>query len=704
METNHQPSWNGDVWINDNWTDEEKAQTLRQLTQSETHHRSTQAETKETEKRQQAMYLFRRNAGTNWNVFYEQNQNKFFKDRHYLHKAFPVEFAWLYPDYESAYDEDDIECSNVADSSAIDYSCTSQQSLEYWSKQDTVHVVEIGCGVGNAILPLLEQHTRITQQNREQGHTNNTELPQLHIHCLDFAPNAIQILKEDERFGAAAVDGRATANVYDLSSMNPSTVLISRSNECSDLTVGRKQTLANSADIAMLLFCLSAIGPHPSLALSRAAQHVIDMLKPGGVLIVRDYGRLDEAQLKLSKGNKELGGNFYQKGDGTGCYYFELDDLKSLFCNDNTIGGCNEKLNLLELDYIQRVYRNRGDGTTRRRVWVQGRFQKPWDRLEKTCIRESALLLQDFFSTSCRRWDDYYKLQSRMQQMTLKEAMLSKHSNNLLQLFPGEFNPWRSLLGSSRIQQKNQAASNSSRSSVTLIDVGCGTGNGTLLNIMAKQQILAELSTDEIEDNMSGSSADCPKLISHFIDFSSEAIQQLRTDPRYKCVASDSGITSTVLDVTTSPSAALETLNSDFVLLLFTLSAMGPYQYQNSHQQLSVLRCALKNVGNMLKRGGLVLFRDFGRFDDDQLQLNSSFGSQICANFYFRDDGTRTAVYFFDLEVVRELFTSAGFEVLQLEYITRPYSKSGKSSRDLSVNGGAVKRTRIWVHGRFRKK
>jgi SAM-dependent methyltransferase len=291
-----------------------------------------------------------------------------------------------------------------------------------------------------------------------------------------------------------------------------------------------------------------------------------------------------------------------------------------------------------------------------------------------------------------------------MQQMTLKEAMLSKHSNNLLQLFPGEFNPWRSLLGSSRIQQKNQAASNSSRSSVTLIDVGCGTGNGTLLNIMAKQQILAELSTDEIEDNMSGSSADCPKLISHFIDFSSEAIQQLRTDPRYKCVASDSGITSTVLDVTTSPSAALETLNSDFVLLLFTLSAMGPYQYQNSHQQLSVLRCALKNVGNMLKRGGLVLFRDFGRFDDDQLQLNSSFGSQICANFYFRDDGTRTAVYFFDLEVVRELFTSAGFEVLQLEYITRPYSKSGKSSRDLSVNGGAVKRTRIWVHGRFRKK
>ena len=62
-----------------------------------------------------------------------------------------------------------------------------------------------------------------------------------------------------------------------------------------------------------------------------------------------------------------------------------------------------------------------------------------------------------------------------------------------------------------------------------------------------------------------------------------------------------------------------------------------------------------------------------------------------------------TAVYFFELEEVRELFASAGFEVLQLEYIHRLFSKSGKNAKNISVNGGAVRRTRVWVHGRFRK-
>ena len=59
-------------------------------------------------------------------------------------------------------------------------------------------------------------------------------------------------------------------------------------------TTIRQEGLANSADVAILLFCLSAIGPHPSPSLSRAAKHAIDMLRPGGTLVIRDYGRLDE--------------------------------------------------------------------------------------------------------------------------------------------------------------------------------------------------------------------------------------------------------------------------------------------------------------------------------------------------------------------------------------------------------------------------
>lgn len=703
--------WNGNIWIHDNWTDEEKAQALNRLSSND----QTTATHEQLEMQQRAFNQFRRNAGTNWNVFYEQNQNKFFKDRHYLHKAFPLEFGWLYPDsdgVENGGGQDDDD-DDATDACGEKNSCTSQQSWQYWSKNEQVHIVEIGCGVGNAILPLLEQHTRLVQQKWDTD-----KMPHLHIHCLDFAPNAIQILKQDERFKAAAGEGRATAHVYDLSAMDPSTIHIND-----------QKSLANSADVAILLFCLSAIGPHPSTALARAARHVMDMLKPGGILIIRDYGRLDEAQLKLAKSNKELGDNFYQKGDGTGVCYFELNDLRELFGNDS-FSDSNDKLDVLELDYIQRVYRNRGDGTTRRRVWVQGRFQKPLSVAgEGSEIIQSTnnnTLMQAFLDSSIQRWDEYYKMQQhRLQPESLSEALASKYPNNLLQIFPNEFEQWRSLLDSSKSSKRKLHSDQSTQSDlpletkpgVTVIDVGCGLGNGTLLNILAKQRVQTEQS--ESEPHICDPSRRYPRLSTHFIDASIEAIEKLSIDVRYKYAESGkdgvslSYITSRVTDITTTnlAEAISKDLGSsgDFALLLFTLSSLGPYQEPKSIQQSSKLVCALNNIKITLKPGGIVLLRDFGRYDDDQIQLNSCYESRICDNFYFRDDATSngeangTAVYFFTLDEIHELFTSAGFEVLQLEYITRPYSKSGKQSKNLSVNGGAVKRTRIWVHGRFRK-
>lgn len=413
--------WKGDIWINDQWTDAEKAQALSRLAASrvtktesctgrlqknclrgndgkaswnsdspEEHCRPSDSPLRpahiqrldHVDKKQQELDQFHRNASTNWNVFYEQNQNKFFKDRHYLHKAFPSEFGWLYSQSEDVHADEENDSSETVGTSietcrhaapcateatVMNNSFKPQQSLKHWKDADVVRIVEIGCGVGNAILPLLEQHSRLKEKFHDSTDTANREgistsatLPQLHIHCLDFAPNAIQILKDDERFQSAASEGRATAHVYDLSSMHPSKISIApNSNKNSYATNSDEettsQTLCNSADIAILLFCLSAIGPHPSPALSRAARHVIDMLKPGGVLVMRDYGRLDEAQLKLGAGNKELGQNFYRKGDGTGCYYFELHDLKELFSNDTCLDGCNDKLNVLELDTSRRI-------------------------------------------------------------------------------------------------------------------------------------------------------------------------------------------------------------------------------------------------------------------------------------------------------------------------------------------------------------
>lgn len=432
--------------------------------------------------------------------------------------------------------------------------------------------------------------------------------------------------------------------------------------------------------------------------------------------------------MKLGRGDKELGGNFYRKGDGTGCYYFELDDLKELFVNNNA-------LEILEIDYIQRVYRNRGDGTTRRRVWVQGRFHKPLplNEVPSELFSPSADKLKQFLDTNVKRWDDHY---SNLSSATPRSTMLP---SNILQIFPDEFQPWQTPKnkGKRQVLPHQSTSPHSQTPEVTIFDIGCGIGNDTLLNLLEKQQMRQE------EKQQRNQQKDCqspqspsespelskpPILNAHFLDASKQALEKLRGDSRYRCaaVASDvltkepkflaATVTSQVYDLTLSTQTGATQLEecADLILLLFTLSAIGPYLPQHLHPNPHYwLVNAVQNCARMLKPGGIVLFRDFGRFDDDQLQLNSIVGARLCDNFYVRvlddhynndgelDPTKETGCYFFEIEEVRELFTNAGLEVLQLEYITRIYKK--KSGKNDTKNGGAVERRRIWLHGRFRK-
>jgi len=230
-------------------------------------------------------------ARKNWDLFYKRNETNFFKDRHWTTREF--------------------------------------QELSGLSSQDKgarKTLLEVGCGVGNFVFPLLEDEVN------------------LFIYCCDFSPRGVNFVKQHPNYDERRV----------------------KAFECDITTDSLFTELSeNSVDLVSLIFVLSAI--HPTKH-SKVFSNLARVLRPGGVLLFRDYALYDMTMIRFAAGSK-ISENLYKRQDGTRTYFFSKNYLADLAEKSN--------FEMRENTVIHRRTVNKKEGVDAARRFVQAKLVKP---------------------------------------------------------------------------------------------------------------------------------------------------------------------------------------------------------------------------------------------------------------------------------------------------------------------------------------
>ncbi|KAJ7345650.1 hypothetical protein JRQ81_001600 [Phrynocephalus forsythii] len=282
-----------------------------------------------------------------WNEFYKTHRNNFFKDRNWLFLEFPEilpEEARVHcMEVDTRIREDNCCCENnpaikmssahnvgsCSDCSAATPPSVKQSGDEFPGSDATYRILEVGCGAGNSVIPILRATCNI---------------PRVFLYCCDFASEAVELVKSHPFFDPS----RCLAFVHDVS------------DDASPYPFPDQ-----SLDIILIIFVLASL--HPD-RIQGTVNRLARLLKPGGMILFRDYGRYDLSQLRFKKGAC-LSENFYLRKNGTRVYFFTKDEIHNLFSSAGLIEVQNE------MD--QRLQVNRKKKMKMYRVWIQSKFQKP---------------------------------------------------------------------------------------------------------------------------------------------------------------------------------------------------------------------------------------------------------------------------------------------------------------------------------------
>ncbi|KAJ1824840.1 hypothetical protein LPJ60_000449 [Coemansia sp. RSA 2675] len=266
-------------------------------------------------------HSYNENPASYWNSFYENNKDKFFKDRHWLRVEFSELFEWT-NSRTSAEGEQSLPGATGEAAEPLTPSVASAAAAS-----EKFNIMEVGCGAGNAVFPLLA----------------DVYDPRLFVYACDYSKTAVDVVKATEAYD----ESRCKAFVWDLSS-----------------TELPSEVAPGSIDIMLMIFVFSALHPDQW---SQAVENAYRVLKPGGVLLFRDYGRNDLTQLRFKKA-RLLGENLYIRGDGTRVYFFTNEELAEVF---------GKRFAIEQNAIDRRLLVNRKRELKMYRVWLQAKFRKP---------------------------------------------------------------------------------------------------------------------------------------------------------------------------------------------------------------------------------------------------------------------------------------------------------------------------------------
>jgi len=334
------------AWDNVDWDEEQESAARKAVEEAAAVRVSTEAAEQ-----------YEDEADKYWDTFYGIHQNRFFKERNWLFTEFPD----LAPNYkapvrvfknkesnknaneekvdtnekepenenkETSVVEESIQLESEANSFNKDAVLKLREGESWFGENSTFRVLEIGCGTGSTVYPILEVNT-------DSG---------LMVYSCDLSLTAVNLVKEHKDYSQQ----RCNSFVCDVTK---------------DWSEAPFQP--GSLDIVTAIFVLSAIHPDKMEAV---ATNIFKYLKPGGQIFFRDYGRYDMAQLRFKKG-KCIQENFYVRGDGTRCYFFTPKEIEEIF----TKVGFVQTQNLVD----RRLQVNRGKKLKMYRVWIQAKFMKP---------------------------------------------------------------------------------------------------------------------------------------------------------------------------------------------------------------------------------------------------------------------------------------------------------------------------------------